>query len=419
MASIKKARSIPKLKEFIILAKKDGIKNLNMEYIPKEKWDNEYKILINGISREELDILKQIMENDDSSEETINLMDNIASKISISSINEITKGVTKKEEIENIKYENSWRIARDVAVTGNVKELADQKRLLATGESFVVVTPQKKKYLMKKDYNVESAQPRCKLLFADQYLTIHPGDLWTDIKTTGLDNEGIVDFPKSKKPEKLVKRIIQLNTNEGDFVLDSFLGSGTTAAGAHKMKRKWIGIELGDHAYTHCKVRLDKVIAGEQGGISKAVNWTGGGGYKFFELAPSLIKVDSFGQEVINSEYNPEMLAMTLSIHEGYIYEPDKELYWKQSKSSDNSFLFVTTSHVSKELVESIYQTMADEEYLLIVCKSYDASLKNSFKNIKYKKIPQSILKNCEFGVENYNLNIIETDYFNEERENE
>jgi adenine-specific DNA-methyltransferase len=419
MASIKKARSIPKLKEFIILAKKDGIKNLNMEYIPKEKWDNEYKILINGISREELDILKQIMENDDSSEETINLMDNIASKISISSINEITKGVTKKEEIENIKYENSWRIARDVAVTGNVKELADQKRLLATGESFVVVTPQKKKYLMKKDYNVESAQPRCKLLFADQYLTIHPGDLWTDIKTTGLDNEGIVDFPKSKKPEKLVKRIIQLNTNEGDFVLDSFLGSGTTAAVAHKMKRKWIGIELGDHAYTHCKVRLDKVIAGEQGGISKAVNWTGGGGYKFFELAPSLIKVDSFGQEVINSEYNPEMLAMTLSIHEGYIYEPDKELYWKQSKSSDNSFLFVTTSHVSKELVESIYQTMADEEYLLIVCKSYDASLKNSFKNIKYKKIPQSILKNCEFGVENYNLNIIETDYFNEERENE
>lgn len=93
-------------------------------------------------------------------------------------------------------------------------------------------------------------------------------------------------------------------TNEGDLVLDSFLDSGTTAAVAHKINRRYIGIEMGDHAYTHCKVRLDKVIDGEQGGISKSVNWQGGGAYKFYELAPTLINKDDFDEPIINPKYN-------------------------------------------------------------------------------------------------------------------
>ena len=106
---------------------------------------------------------------------------------------------------------------------------------------------------------------------------------------------------ENPKPEMLIRILIEAVSNENDLVLDSFLGSGTTAAVAHKMNRKWIGIEMGDHAYTHCKVRLDKVISGEdQGGISKSVNWQGGGSYRFFELAPTLIKKDDFGIEVIN-----------------------------------------------------------------------------------------------------------------------
>jgi adenine-specific DNA-methyltransferase len=109
------------------------------------------------------------------------------------------------------------------------------------------------------------------------------------------------------KPEHLIERILILGSKPGDLVLDSFLGSGTTAAVAHKMGRRYIGIELGDHCYTHCLPRLKAVVDGEQGGISKDVVWRGGGGFKFYELAPTLILKDLHGQFVINSKYNAEM----------------------------------------------------------------------------------------------------------------
>lgn len=233
-------------------------------------------------------------------------------------------------------------------------------------------------------------------------------NLWDDNLHQGIAKEGGVDFKQSKKPEKLIHRILEIATNPGDIVLDSFLGSGTTAAVAHKMKRRWIGIEFGDHAYTHCKVRLDKVIGGEQGGISKLVNWNGGGGYKFYELAPTLIKKDAFDEEIINPEYNGEMLASAIAKHEGYFYQPDAECYWKQAYNETNSYLYVTTRHVNRDMIESIKQEMEEGEFLLIVCKSYDANACLGYeKSVTIKKIPQSLLKNCEFGVDNYNLNII------------
>ena len=415
MASVNKAGSIPKIKEFIILAKKDGIKKLNLEMIPKDKWDSEYKILIKGVTKQELEFIKEFMGNGDLTKESIEKANMIASKIEFSTLNEILDNVTK-EEIEKIKYENSWRIARDVAVSGTAKKIADELKENIKGSCFFVITKQNKKYLMKKEYNSNSSQPRCKLLFADQYLTINPGDLWTDIKTTGLDNEGNVDFPKGKKPEKLIKRIIQLNTNENDIVLDSFLGSGTTAAVAHKMNRKYIGIEMGEHAYTHCKVRLDKVIAGEdKGGITKNVNWQGGGAYRFYELAPTLINEDKFGEMVINKEYSPEMLANAVALHEGYNFNPNKEIFWKQSKSTENSYLFVTTKYVDINFLNSIKNDMEDEEYLVIACKNYDKVLEKKYSNIEIKKIPEMLLEKCEFNVENYNLNIINTPIYEEE----
>lgn len=98
---------------------------------------------------------------------------------------------------------------------------------------------------------------------------------------------------ETPKPERLIQKIINASTLEGDLVFDSFLGSGTTAAVAHKMGRKYIGVEMGNHAYTHCAKRLQMVIDGtDQGGISKSVNWHGGGGFKFYELSPSLLKED-------------------------------------------------------------------------------------------------------------------------------
>ena len=213
---------------------------------------------------------------------------------------------------------------------------------------------------------------------------------------------------ENPKPEMLIKILIEAVSNENDLVLDSFLGSGTTAAVAHKMNRKWIGIEMGDHAYTHCKVRLDKVISGEdQGGISKSVNWQGGGSYRFFELAPTLIKKDDFGIEVINEVYDAEMLASAVALHEGYKFNPSSEEFWKQSSNGENSYLYVTTNHISTEYLMKIKESMQDNEFLLIACKSFDDKISNLFKNIEIKKIPQMLLQKCEFGKEHYNLNIV------------
>ena len=233
------------------------------------------------------------------------------------------------------------------------------------------------------------------------------GTYWDGINLNNLTKEGSVIFPSGKKPEALIQRIIDMTTIEGDFILDSFLGSGTTCAVAHKMKRKWIGIEMGEHAYTHCKERLDRIIAGiDNGGITEDVSWQGGDGYKFFEVAPTLIKEDDFGQTIINPEYNAEMLASAVAKHEGYFYNPDNNVFWKQSNNQGKSFLYVTTNHVNSQLIETIKSDLQEDEFVLIVCKSFDSNC-NSYKNIAIKKIPQSLLKNCEFGVENYNLNII------------
>lgn len=210
------------------------------------------------------------------------------------------------------------------------------------------------------------------------------------------------------KPERLVERVLTLGSAPGDLVLDSFLGSGTTAAVAQKMRRRWIGVEMGNHAYTHCKVRMDKVIAGEDpGGITKAQNWQGGGGYRFYEVAPTLINKDPFDEYVINEDYDANMLAAAVALHEGFRYQPDGDLFWKQSVGNENSYLFVTTRHLNSPYLDSIKDTMEEGEYLIIACRSFDSGLDKAYDNITVKKIPQMLLERCEFGKADYNLNIV------------
>ena len=224
------------------------------------------------------------------------------------------------------------------------------------------------------------------------------------------------------KPERLIQRIIHIASNPGDLVLDSFLGSGTTAAVAQKMGRRWIGVEMGNHAYTHCKVRMDKVIAGEDpGGITKAQNWQGGGGYRFYEVAPTLINKDPFDEYVINEDYDANMLAAAVALHEGFHYQPDGDLFWKQSVGNENSYLFVTTRHLNSPYLDSIKDTMEEDEYLIIACRSFDSGLDKAYDNITVKKIPQMLLERCEFGKADYNLNIVHPPVYDdcdEEEEN-
>ena len=234
-------------------------------------------------------------------------------------------------------------------------------------------------------------------------------DIWTDIAWEGIAKEGNVTFKKGKKPEKLLQRCIDLVTDEGDIVLDSFLGSGTTAAVALKMKRKFIGIELGQHAYSHCVSRLKRIVDGDDcGGISKAQNWQGGGGFKFYELAPSLLKEDQFGHLVINKEYNADMLAAAMAKQEGFTYEPSEDVYWKQGRSSENDYIYTTTQFMTLESIAAIAEQMGEGESLLICCTAFQKECRNRFSNITIKKIPQMLLGRCEFNHDDYSLNIID-----------
>lgn len=246
--------------------------------------------------------------------------------------------------------------------------------------------------------------------------------LWkhSEIPKADIANEGGVYFPRSKKPEQLLRRIIEMSTEPGDIVLDSFLGSGTTAAVAHKMGRRYIGIEMGNHAYTHCKTRLDSVIAGtDLLGITKAQNWQGGGGYRFYEVAPTLINKDPFDEYVINGAYDADMLAAAVALHEGFRYQPDSSLFWKQSVGNESSYLFVTTRHLNSIYLDSIKDTMEEGEYLIIACRSFDSGLDKAYGNITVKKIPQMLLDRCEFGKTDYNLNIVHPPVYDDEAEEE
>lgn len=207
------------------------------------------------------------------------------------------------------------------------------------------------------------------------------------------------------KPERLIQRVLHLSSNSGDLVLDSFLGSGTTAAVAQKMGRRWIGVEMGGHVYTHCLPRLQKVINGEdQGGITKTVNWQGGGGFKFYELASSLIVKDKYGQQIISDKYNAEMLAEAMCKILDYHYQPDPSVYWKQGYSSEKSFIFTTTASLQETSLDKIAEEIGDNN-LLICCSAFSGNPK-AHSNISVKKIPAAILKKCEWGMEGYPLNL-------------
>ena len=224
-----------------------------------------------------------------------------------------------------------------------------------------------------------------------------------------LNSEEVFSTPK---PERLIERIIRLATEEGDLVLDSFLGSGTTVAVAHKLNRRWIGIELGNHCYTHCLTRMRNVIEGkDEIGITKRVNWKGGGGFKFYELASSLLNKDSFGNWVINKEYNAEMLSNALCKIQGFKYEPNQEVYWKQGFSNENDYVYVTTNFMTVEHIDKIHSEMKENESLLICCKSYQKECEDRYDSIDIRKIPQSILDKCEFGNDSYDLNIKSVDF--------
>ena len=230
--------------------------------------------------------------------------------------------------------------------------------------------------------------------------------IWDDLLSNNLHNEGGVNFPKGKKPEMLIKRCLELCTDRGDWVLDSFAGSGTTGATAHKMGRRWLMIELRDHCNTHILPRLQRVIDGtDLSGVSKALNWMGGGGFRYFKLAPSLLEADKWGQNVISKAYNAEMLAAALCKLEGFTYAPSDSVYWQQGHSTERDFIYVTTQTLGPEQLQQLSEEVGPDRTLLVLCSAFRGNGVR-WPNVTVKKIPNHIRSRCEWGHDDYSLNV-------------
>lgn len=222
-------------------------------------------------------------------------------------------------------------------------------------------------------------------------------------KELNITNES---FP-TPKPEKLMERIISLATKKGDIVLDSFAGSGTTGAVAHKMGRRWIMVELGEHCHTYIIPRLQKVIDGEdKGGVTESTGWQGGGGFRYYKLAPSLMKKDQWDNWVINPEYNQEMLVEAMCKLEGYTYTPSETEYWNHGKGSETDFIYVTTQTLTDQQLQAISEEVGEGRTLLIIASAWRSKNIDRFINLTLKKIPNSIIKACEWGHDDYSLNV-------------
>ena len=214
------------------------------------------------------------------------------------------------------------------------------------------------------------------------------------------------DVFSTPKPEKLIERILLISTNEGDLVLDSFAGSGTTGAVAHKMGRKWIMIELGEHCHTHIIPRLKKVIDGEdKGGVTEATGWQGGGGFRYYSLAPSLLEKDKWGNWVVSKQYNPSMLSQAICKLEGFTYAPSDTIYWQQGYSTEADFIYVTTQTLDSEQLQALSDDVGNERSLLVLCSAFKADT-DRFPNLTVKKIPRAILNKCEWEHDDYSLNV-------------
>lgn len=208
------------------------------------------------------------------------------------------------------------------------------------------------------------------------------------------------------KPEALLERIMRIATNAEELVLDSFAGSGTTGAVAQKMGRQWIMVELGDHCDQMIIPRLKKVIDGsDTGGVTESNGWQGGGGFRYYRLAPSLLAEDEFGNWVISKEYNKEMLAEAMCKLEGFTYAPSDERYWEHGHSTESDFIYVTTQTLSRDQLARLSDEVGGNRSLLVCCSAFRVK-PDAFSNLTIKKIPKAVLHRCEWGKDDYSLEI-------------
>ncbi|MGE5456510.1 MAG: site-specific DNA-methyltransferase [Ignavibacteriales bacterium] len=385
-----KEKTILRNKDNIIVYKKSDTLTVNPQYVERTKWDTHYNTYINF--------------EGDKVKESLKLKDVLINKGIIKSDQTIKEDIINDKNFYKFIIENQGNICRLVnSIPAEMKE----ESLKYPDEIITYIDNNNKKHYAYNGNRISFLKSSITKIDGEEKFSQLLGDLWIDIDFQNTQNEGGVSFPASKKPEYLIRRILNLFTNRGDYVLDSFLGSGTTCAVAQKMGRKWIGIEMGNHIYSHCIPRLNSIIDGkDNSGISKYVDFKKGGGYKFYELAPSLLNKDKYGNWIISTEYDADMLAEAMCIHNGFKYIKDQDTFYKQGFSTERDYIFTTTNYVTVHYLDMINECMNSKESLLICCKSFDEECLTRYKNISIQKIPQSILKKYEFGDVDYTLNI-------------
>ncbi|MBT2677369.1 site-specific DNA-methyltransferase [Bacillus sp. ISL-35] len=382
----------------LVYAKNKSKWRFNDVYVPKSR-DKRYAQYITNIDKPY------------DQWEICTLNDAIASKYGLEQKNVKKQLGNKYEEIvENFVLENSSSVIRLARpdynnVSAAARELIDRSKE-HPNKVFLLERENHPPMFLIRGERILFYKDKLKLIDGSYVTGEKITNIWDDLLSNNLHKEGGVSFPKGKKPEALIKRVLEIATNPGDIVLDSFAGSGTTGAVAHKMGRQWIMVELGDHCHTHIIPRLKSVIDGEdQSGITRIVNWKGGGGFRYYRLAPSLLEKDKYGNWIISKEYNAAMLAEAMCKHKGFKYLPSETIFWKQGYSTENDFIYTTTQLINREIADQIQEQMKEEETLIICCKAFTVN-SNDYPNITFEKIPTSILKNCEFGKDDYSLEI-------------
>lgn len=336
----------------------------------------------------------------------------------------VLKDLPRTEE-HNVNYANPDNDPKGLWRAGDVRNSLVRPNLMydiKTPGGKIIKHPPKGWRFSRETYEKELAEGKIifsrnedriirKIYLADQEGRV-PETLWfsSDVGTTREASAEVRtfvngDFFDTPKPERLIQRVLELSTNPGDLVLDSFAGSGTTGAVAHKMGRRWIMVELGEHCHTHIIPRLKKVIDGEDsGGITKVVNWKGGGGFRYYRLAPSLLEKDKWGNWVINKTYNAAMLAEALCKLEGFTYAPSDTVYWQHGYSTERDFLYVTTANLTHQQLLQLSDEVGPDRTLLVLCTAFRG--KGEYPNLTVKKIPRQVLSRCEWGHDDYSLQV-------------
>ena len=345
----------------------------------------------------------------------------------------LSRNLLPRSDIQRGRFRNpdndprgSWRQGDD----GTAKSGTEKQRFSVTLPSGRVVTPPKGRYWAFSPATLEEARAEGRAYFGvdgdrlpiiKRYLhEVREGvapRTWWSADEVGTNQEAKRDHLRkllpdiepfaTPKPEGLLHRILGIASNPGDWVLDSFAGSGTTGAVAHKMGRRWIMVELGEHCHTHIVPRLKKVIDGtDKGGITEAVGWKGGGGFRYYRLAPSLLEKDQYGNWVMNRKYNAAMLAEAICKLEGFAYAPSDVVYWQHGRSTEKDFIYVTTQTLSREQIERLSDEVGEDRSLLVMCGAFRVKNLDAFPNLTVKKIPKAVLSRCEWGKDDYSLEI-------------